>query len=154
MLYNMAFSASAESSSKTPALTLGEALAILAIERRVANGNHGHVPPLSAPGENYLQALRERAQALSLPENFEVVFNALPVHRCETEKTFLAENEDFFLAYFLASSNPANGGNACLKLLKHLNDCFECFEEFSAVLQNYYHKFQELSNDSSGNMTN
>jgi hypothetical protein len=144
----MAFFASGGVSPETPALTLGEALAILAVESRVADGNHGQT--FAGPAESYLQRLRERAQTLRSPENLAAIFNAVPAQRCEIEKTFLAENEDFFLAYFLASASSANGGSSCWNLFKHLNDCFECFEEFSNVMQNYYHKFQELSNRSAG----
>jgi hypothetical protein len=141
-----------EGSSKIRPLTFGEALAILAIEGSIANDNHGQ--SLSASAQSYLQALRERAKTMCLPENFAAVFEAMPVQTCGTEKTFLADNEDFFLAYFLASSNPAEDGNACLNLFRHLNVCFGCFEEFSTVMLNYYHKFQELSNGSDENMTN
>jgi len=144
----MAFFSSGGVSPETPALTLGEALAILAVESRVADGNHGQA--FAGPAESYLQGLRERAKTLRSSENLPAIFKAVPAQRCEMEKTFLAENEDFFLAYFLVSAPSANGGAACWDLFKHLNDCFECFEEFSSVMQNYYHKFQELSNRPAG----
>lgn len=139
----MTLNASGGANPETPPLTLGEALAILVSEGRLANGSEKQA--YGEPAASYLRGLRERAQALYLPENLEAIFNDLPAQRCETQKTFLAENKDFFLAYFLAGPHAANGGNACGNLFRHLNNCFDCFEEFSSVMQHYYQKFRELS---------
>jgi len=136
----MTFEASGGANPGAPPFTLGAALAILVSESRLANGNEEKA--WVEPAASYLRSLRERVRILNSPEKLEAIFNGLPAQQCETQKTFLAENEDFFLAYFLAGPNAANG---CGNLFRHLNNCFDCFEEFSGVMQQYYQTLQDLS---------
>ena len=53
---------------------------------------------------------------------------------CSINQPFLENNEDFFIALFSDTKHD----DACIRLYKHMNDCYPCFEIFSQVLRDYY----------------
>jgi hypothetical protein len=57
------------------------------------------------------------------------------------DSPFLSGNEDFFLQVFLNQHKDP----VCLELAAHLNRCYACFEIFSQILRDYYHKREELA---------
>ncbi|MGH7453376.1 MAG: hypothetical protein ACRENG_18645 [bacterium] len=136
----------------TPALTLGRALAVLEAERNAVPP--GNSPPFPPSDCDYLQTLRERLQALRQTEQSRMMFAFIPAHDCETEKSYLADNVDFFLMCFLIKPQAEDGGNDCQRLFMHLNDCFLCFDEFSLVTRDYFQMTQELENAPQTKRTN
>lgn len=113
---------------------LGSALALL-------KADNNNIPALNGrPANKNVTDLRMRFIALHSAGKEARLFNNIPEGMCYGGKPFLAENTDFFLALFLNESEHA----ACSKLIKHLNDCYACFEIFTAIVRDYYRKYQEI----------
>ncbi|MEK7729330.1 MAG: hypothetical protein AAB354_13030 [candidate division KSB1 bacterium] len=137
-------------------LSLGQALAILdAHDHNLGNGNAAG--RLFAPAEDvFLNSLRERRKILhTKPHLVQEVFNAIPEHGCEEEYSFLADTIDVFLVYLKNSPHAAKESTGeCSRLFKHINNCFLCFEEYSLVHRDYWHKLQELRGKGETNTDN
>ncbi|MFQ5708741.1 MAG: hypothetical protein ACE5HO_14895 [bacterium] len=120
-------------------LTLGRALAILK-----NNGSPEAVQStISSQEAKLFQSLRDRRESLlAAPEEVERVLQSIPPHCCREEQPRLHENTDFFVAYVLIEPRNGRNDNHYLRLMKHLNDCYRCFEEYSAILRDYYNQSQ------------
>lgn len=116
---------------------LGMALALLKTGR-------DSIPPFRGQsGESYVKDLRIRSIALKSARGEARLFNNIPEGACYTDKPYLADNTDFFLALFLNESDSA----ACSKLITHLNNCYSCFEIFTGVVRDYYRQYQQIHED-------
>ena len=124
-------------------MRLGFALAHLAVEittERVSNW-----PELNEHQKNSLQTLRDRRQEILSNASVDRIFKAIPAYACQTEKTYLLNNEEFFIAHFLITTEDGKADKYCERLSRHLNDCYTCFELFCDVMRDYYSKFRQLS---------
>ncbi len=137
-------------------LSLGQALAVLKSHDRAPSLSNTGMP-FHAPGnEKFLSSLRERRERLKAHAHLlEDLFTTIPEQGCEKEYSFLADNPDFFLAYITLTPQAAkNSSGDFFRLFEHMNNCFMCFEEYSLVLRDYYHKMQELSGHGETNTVN
>jgi hypothetical protein len=123
--------------------TLGQLLAYLGAE---VTDDKAHVmSQLSVGDEMYLQTLRKRIDEISSEDQAANIAVKIPKIRCQSEKPFLIKNEDFFLSLFVIGHQKGGNEKYCKQLSKHLNDCFQCFEFFTKVLQDYYLTIHELT---------
>jgi hypothetical protein len=58
---------------------------------------------------------------------------AIPGKECAQEGAYLEGNVDFFLDH-LTSGNPLT---ICPELIKHINDCYRCFEIYACVMRGF-----------------
>jgi hypothetical protein len=93
-----------------------------------------------------IERLRRRSIEVIASGNSNKILNMIPGKACHFEKSFLANNEDFFIALIFDSKNAAEFEHKCLHLFRHLNDCYRCFEIFHHTIRDYYFKSIELSN--------
>ena len=128
---------------KTQKPSLGWALAHLQTERKVESAQ------FSEADKNYLHKIVSRYDSMKNNGSFYEALEALPTHTCSFDHLFLQNNEDFFIALF---SNTKHD-EACIRLYKHMNDCYPCFEVFSQVLRDYYLQ-GEVLNSSRGETRN
>ena len=124
-------------------ISFGQALAILEFEQ--TNSQSAQIN-LSAVSAEKLQNLREHVKIFQ-GRKLDVVLQKYPRGLCQTERPFLHDNEDFFIALLMFKIRDEQNGKHCNPLLEHLNDCFLCFEEYSEVMRDYYSKSQDLQND-------
>jgi len=125
-------------------LTLGQALAILAVEKQTIAGTGENKQTFVPTEDDYLRSLRLRLQTLESSDSVSAIWQALPERCCDAVTPFLADNEDFFLmGIFLNAGGNADEGSDT-RFCKHLNDCYWCFEAFGQVMRDYHNKSQEL----------
>ena len=120
---------------KTQKPTLGWALAHLQTEKKQASAQ------FSDADKDYLHKILSRYDSMKNNGSLNEALRALPTHSCSFDDLFVQNNEDFFIALF---SNTKHD-EACIRLYKHMNDCYPCFEIFSQVLRDYYHCSEELA---------
>lgn len=66
----------------------------------------------------------------------------IPSTSCSSKESVLLHNDRFFIGHTLI--NPALSKKKHDKLIKHLNDCFACFEIYSQFYKDYYLAYQEI----------
>ncbi|NIV95796.1 hypothetical protein GWN42_24130 [candidate division KSB1 bacterium] len=115
-------------------LSLGSALAFIKKEDDgTASENR-----ISPAHETYLQPLRERHKFLTdSPQEVERIWKSIHKKGCHREKTFLAENGDFFIVFLLLGIHAEQEENHCKRLSEHLNNCYRCFEEYADVMLDF-----------------
>ncbi len=109
---------------------LGRALAVLAFGEKRKAGDGGAV---SAGRDETVGMLRERLRELEASGTEGRSVSGLPDKGCAQDPVFMEENADFFLDY-LMGSGPRH---ACPGLIRHINDCYRCFEIYSDVMRGY-----------------
>lgn len=124
-------------------MRLGFALAHLAVE--IKTNKVPDRPELNEDQKNSLQTLRDRWQEILSNASVDRIFKAIPAYACQTEKTYLLNNEEFFIAHFLITTEDGKADKYCERLFRHLNDCYTCFELFCEVMRDYYNKLRQLS---------
>ena len=95
---------------RNQALTLGQALAVLEVERRPGNPDNGQ--QLSLQEREQLQPLRECLTRLAEIGPSREIFKTVPDHCCRMEQGFLAGNEAFFLACLLIVPSEKENNHA------------------------------------------
>jgi hypothetical protein len=123
-------------------ISIGHALAYLSHE--ICVGTKRDWPELNDKAHDYIQALRDRWEEIRTDQGSQAILASLPKTSCQTEETYLDNNEDFFVARLLVCGEDEPGSDFCVRLFGHLNDCYRCFEGFCQVLRDYYQKDQEL----------
>jgi hypothetical protein len=113
---------------KTQQPTLGWALACLGAEEQ------GKSARFSPADRDYLYKIRGRCRSMKSNGRLSEALDTIPGQACSMGQPFLQQNEDFFIALF----SDTRHDEACIKLYKHLNDCYWCFEIFSQFLCDYY----------------
>ena len=88
---------------------------------------------------NYLQSCYEQFDTSGL--NFDA---KIPSQPCMQEKHFLKENRDFFVHHFFFYEKDKNHMHTRKKLMKHLNNCYWCFCEYSDIFKDYFRMWQSL----------
>ena len=71
----------------------------------------------------------------------------IPVSRCKVSQPFLQNADDFFITHLVLEPNGHREYYS--SLIKHLNDCYACFEIYSQVFKDYYHALQWLNHKES-----
>ena len=100
---------------------------------------------LSVTEKNFFQSMHQRLHEMNIDNSSCNNWMKIPEHECQTEKSFLEDNNEFFLSLFLNAQKQVNFDQNCLQLSKHLNNCYSCFEVFCQVMRDYYYKSQELA---------
>lgn len=122
-------------------LILGRALAYLSAER---NGiSRIDASQLSSNESEIFGLLRDRMKLMHTGADFT---GMLPPGPCETDKPYLKNNEDIFLAMLILASHDSELKGECNKIWTHLNDCYRCFDYFCKVMRGYSLKTLELLN--------
>jgi hypothetical protein len=122
---------------------LGRILADLQVRQEKIKKNSSLVPSsrLSEMEEKLLEKLQDRLTEIRDTSDWKQVFNRLIDYRCQTDHSLLEGNIDFFLiCLFIHSDKAAHG---CDKFFKHLNICYQCFEEFNEVMRVYTNRLTE-----------
>lgn len=73
------------------------------------------------------------------------LFKNIPSSSCSGKSPFLLDNVDFYVAFLLVGIDEDNNEYHA-KIVKHLNDCFWCFELFTDVLRDFFHASQKFKN--------
>jgi len=102
---------------------------------------------LSESENVYLTHMKERHRQLHSDGQLIKILDRLPGQPCFIGQPFLEGNEDFFIALF----SEVKHDEACIRLYKHMNDCYACFEIFSQVLRDYYQHGENLQALQKGN---
>ena len=90
--------------------------------------------------ETALSQFRNRLKDLSGSPDRNYIIEKLDQTECCFEAPFLKDNSDLFLLLLFQKEIPA----LCTNLGKHLNDCYQCFQIFSQVMQDYYQEYQNI----------
>lgn len=69
----------------------------------------------------------------------------IPNGSCFVDKPFLEGNIDFFLLYLGIAHVAKDGCIDCSRLMKHLNDCYRCFDVYCGTLQEFFLEKEILS---------
>lgn len=121
---------------------LGKALAFI---KNIHELDIEKLEGLSPAQKNYITQLHHRFVELSTSDMRNEILETIPQHACLSDKPFLKDNKDFFISYLLLG--PADEYEEIHQdLLKHLNDCYWCFETFTQVLRDYFHSSRNLTN--------
>ena len=114
-------------------ISFGAALAILVRQHST--------PDIETNGPDTDGRLTELAETWQLlansPDRIQEILDAFPEASCHEETCKLADNYDFFMAYFLGGLLNNMRENTCHRLFIHLNDCYRCFGVFSDVMRDY-----------------
>jgi hypothetical protein len=122
---------------------LGRSLAYIQIEAGSAGA--GMVRDSGDPADGLIEEVRARLQGLNASGANASSGIAVPARACLVERAFLDGNIDFFLLYLGISKAAGTGCIDCVKLMKHLNDCYRCFDAYCGTLQEYYLERERLS---------
>lgn len=68
----------------------------------------------------------------------------IPDGSCFVDRPFLENNIDFFLLYLGIVCSPNNGTIDCSRLMKHLNDCYRCFDVYCNTIQEFLLEKEQL----------
>ncbi len=123
---------------------LGRILACLQIRRTSPNapGWIAGKIQLSEAEKKLLEFANKRLGEIAAAPGFLAQLEQLIKYRCQTDKSCLKDNLDFFLALLFLKTDGAS--TVCECLFKHLNVCYHCFEEFSEVMRDYFNTLESL----------
>ena len=123
---------------------LGRALA------RLVRQNEGGAPAyrlVSAGQKRTMQMLRDRLRERAQLKETDRPVPIIPGKECAQEGAYLEGNVDFFLDHLMSR----NLHTVCPKLIKHINDCYRCFEIYAGVMRGFTLEPQvEASNPEKG----
>ncbi|MCK6623122.1 MAG: hypothetical protein HUU32_16090 [Calditrichaceae bacterium] len=123
---------------------LGRILACLQIRRTLSNtpGTTAGKIQLSGAEQKLLEFADHRLEEIAAAPGFLARLEQLTKYRCQTGKSCLKDNLDFFLALLFLKTD--GDSNVCECLFTHLNACYHCFEEFSEVMRYYFNTLESL----------
>lgn len=123
-------------------MSLGKAIALLQVYPDCCR----ELPHQFQHWHEFVHALRERREQLHTdPTSLAKLFQAFSDEACEEECPLLAGHTDFFLFYTLIAPQRQGSAEECLRLFRHLNGCYLCFEEYGPILQEYDATLLELN---------
>ena len=96
-----------------------------------------------------LETVKERLDLLNSSGPDVLPGAAVPDRSCLVDRPFLEGNIDFFLLYLGIASIARSGCIDCARLMKHLNDCYRCFDVYCSTLQEYFIEKERLSRQKS-----
>ena len=92
-----------------------------------------------------VETVKGRLDFLNSSDRNDLSGIAVPDRSCLVDRPFLDGNVDFFLLYFGISRLAQTGCINCVKLMKHLNDCYRCFDAYCSTLQEYFLEKERLA---------
>ncbi len=120
---------------ETPTGRLGRLLAYL-ITAESSKGENRQ-PPATPADESFIEKLKTRRQALLRSDGDGKWSELCPDSACLTEQSYLEGNVDFFVSFVTVASTSGTEFD-CQKLMRHMNDCFRCFNTYVEVLDAYH----------------
>lgn len=123
----------AESIAKPLSISLGNALALLRQHNDI--NALAEVRQVAHNELKFVRDLHTRLNSAHVSANGFLI----PTQPCLLENPFLADNHDFFLNLFIV--NPPDF--PCQQLMRHLNDCYSCFEFFTQVMRDFCHELNQ-----------
>jgi hypothetical protein len=102
------------------------------------------------PAESTIATVKERLDLLKTSDPDILSGIEVPNRSCIVDRTFLEGNIDFFLYYLGIATVARDGCIDCGRLVKHLNDCYRCFDVYCNTLQEYFFEKERLSRQKSG----
>ena len=78
------------------------------------------------------------------PDEMDKIISTVPQKCCPPGAPFLKNNTDFFIAFIILSENNKNDIKSTPQLIKHLNDCYWCFENYNNFIRDFYYTSQKL----------
>jgi hypothetical protein len=109
---------------------LGRALA------RLVKQNQGGVPadrPISAGWNKKMKTLSDMFHEREHLKQADRRVPVIPGKECMGESAYLEGNVDFFLDHLMSR----NSQMICPGLIKHINDCYRCFEIYASVMRGF-----------------
>lgn len=82
-----------------------------------------------------LRSLYHQYRNLSASHHFDF---EIPTTSCPMDCVFLQKEPLFFFLHFLQGYAVNLNETSTKQFIKHLNDCYPCFEAYSAVFREYY----------------
>jgi len=61
----------------------------------------------------------------------------VPKYQCPSTATFLKDNTDFFIKYLILNDQSSQLTEEVQHVIKHINDCYWCFLEYSKIMKQY-----------------
>jgi len=121
------------------ALTFGEALALVEAKmRRTVDIS----PRVSTAADEKM--IDNMLMLYEKNKNHDQV-DSIPTGCCVSTRPFLQENNAFFISHLLLD-NPLPEHDEIKPFIKHLNDCYWCFQIYSKVFRDYYWERQKIDN--------
>jgi hypothetical protein len=114
-------------------ISLGQALAYL--QAMNSNESHKASKSLSDSAKKYINDLNRFRSDPHNEELIKDIFSKIPEHTCRSDKSYLSNNFQFFIALLVIQSEHYS----CERLIKHLNSCYSCFDVFCQVFRDYFH---------------
>jgi hypothetical protein len=68
----------------------------------------------------------------------------IPNGSCYIDKPFLENNIEFFLRYLKIANISNSGYIDCNRFIKHLNDCYRCFDIYCDIMREYLLEKEQL----------
>ena len=124
---------------ESKALTFGEALAL--VEAKVKR----HIDISTRVGTAADDEIIHDMLVLYEKAKEQPKIDSIPTGCCLSASPFLKENGAFFISHILLD-NPLPEQNKDKPFIKHLNDCFWCFQIYSTVFRDYYWQRQKIDN--------
>ncbi len=88
---------------------------------------------------NYYNSLKARFNKFENDPNLtNSIFNSIPKQCCQANKSFLKDNDDFFIAYTVLSKKEDIHINNAKQFIHHLNNCYWCFIEYNQFINDEY----------------
>jgi hypothetical protein len=114
---------------------LGKSLAI------IGNRENKSSPDLLSDGKsnqkNVVENIEKRLKIINSSKSSMFININIPNESCLIENPFMENNIDFFLLYLGIAICPNNKCIDCNKLIKHLNDCYRCFDLYCNTIREY-----------------
>ena len=95
---------------------------------------------LSEDDRELIQYLQQRISEIRHIQTTPEYRFTVPEYRCQTEECFLETEPDVFIHLLFGNGEKStNEPTFCDSLIRHLNNCFHCFETFCVVMREFLH---------------
>jgi len=88
---------------------------------------------------NFLQTLHEQFDSTQ-----SAVSLTIPKGSCTQENHFLKDNSRFFVHHFFFYKDGKTHKKLKQKIMKHLNNCYWCFCEYSSFFRDYFYTLESF----------
>jgi len=122
-------------------ISLGCKLAYIAYEQEL--GSDKIYTHMSRDELKSIEELKNKLKQIRSDDFSDDIFEHIPDSPCHSEQTFLLDNFGFFHSILL-NRTAIPSEKSCYRFTRHMNDCFQCFEEFCHVVRDFHFKYNEL----------
>jgi hypothetical protein len=114
---------------------LGKSLAIIA--NRQNNSSPDLIYDEKSNQKNVVEIIEKRLKIINSSKSSIFININIPKESCFIEGPFIENNIDFYLLYLGIAKSQKNKYIDCNKLIKHLNDCYRCFDAYCNTIREY-----------------